>query len=49
MGQRVGIVRESRDAIGNDIVSGGNLVSVDPHWIVNHECSLEEAEGFPGG
>ncbi len=34
--------------MGNDIVSCGDVVCVDPHWILNHNCGLKETECLPG-
>lgn len=36
--------KELQDAICNDIVGGGDLVCIDPHWIVDHGSTLEEAK-----
>ncbi len=40
MRQRVGVVRELQDAICNDIVGGSDLVSIDPHYVVDHKATL---------
>lgn len=46
MGQWISVIGESRYAIRNDIVCGRDAISINPHWIVDHECALETAESL---
>ncbi len=32
--------------ICDDVVGGGDAIQIDPHWVVDHQSTLEEAEGF---
>ncbi len=43
------LVRELCNAIHNDVVGGGNTIRVDPHWIVEHDGTLEVPRAFPIG
>ncbi len=39
--ERVGFMLVTRDAIRNDVCICGGMGSCDPHWIVEHESTLE--------
>ncbi len=34
--------------IRDNIVGGGHAIRIDPHWVVDHEGTMEGAEGLPG-
>ncbi len=44
--QGVIVVWELWDAICDNIVGSGNAICIDPHWLVDHEGTLEDVKGF---
>ncbi len=47
MWQLIIMVQDIQDTVSNDIVSGEDLICIDPHWVDDHEIVLEVSKDLP--